>query len=107
MPRPPALVGLCPWTCFLSSCRAARCSPAPAVPLGAHLPAVDLPAQPLGSGLVLPAPFFAAVSFLTEPWLSGLERPYSQLTAVTSFAGVLLHALSRLRPRRTPSPGTT
>jgi hypothetical protein len=52
--------------------------------------------QLLGSGLVVLAPVFAAVGFFTEPWLSELQRPYSQLTAYASLAGMLLHAMSWL-----------
>jgi hypothetical protein len=48
----------------------------------------------LGSGLVVLAPPLAAAGFFTEPWLTGLERPYSQLTAFASLGGLLLHALS-------------
>jgi hypothetical protein len=48
----------------------------------------------LGSGLVVLAPPLAAAGFFTEPWLTGLERPYSRLTAFASLGGLLLHALS-------------
>ena len=56
-----------------------------------------------GSVLVLLAPVLAGVGFLTEPWLSGLDRPYSAPAIYASLAGLLLHAVSRL-PGRQPNP---
>src|SRR5262245_57171144 len=53
--------------------------------LTASLPGWRRWLQLLGSGLVLLAPLFAALAFFTEPWLTGLERPYSQLTAFACF----------------------
>jgi hypothetical protein len=47
--------------------------------------------QPVGSVLVLTTPFLAAAGFFTEPWLSGLERPYTRLAAYGCLAGMLLH----------------
>jgi hypothetical protein len=47
----------------------------------------------VGSGLILVSPFLAAVGFFTEPWLSGLERPWSRPTAYGCFAGMLLHLI--------------
>jgi hypothetical protein len=75
--------------------------------LTASLPGWRRWLQRLGSGLVLLAPVCAAVAFFIEPWLSGLERPYSQLTAFASFVGVLLHALGRLSWRQTSSSPPT
>jgi len=54
--------------------------------------------QRAGSVLLLAAPGFFAAAFLTEPWLTGLDRPYSRPGAVGSLAGVLLQLLSRVRP---------
>jgi hypothetical protein len=48
----------------------------------------------VGSGFLLATPFLAAVGFFTEPWLSGLDRPYSRLVAYGCLAGMLLHLLS-------------
>ncbi len=50
--------------------------------------------QRAGSALVLAAPWLLAAGFLTEPWLSGLERPYSRPAIYGSLAGILLHVLS-------------
>jgi hypothetical protein len=45
----------------------------------------------VGSVLLLAAPFLAAAGFFTEPWLSGLDRPYSRPVAYGCLAGMLLH----------------
>jgi hypothetical protein len=45
----------------------------------------------LGSVLILTTPFLAAAGFFTEPWLCGLERPYSRPAVYGCFAGMLLH----------------
>src|SRR5262245_28440887 len=47
--------------------------------------------RPVGSGLILSTPFLAAAGFFTEPWLSGLARPYSSPAAYACLAGMLLH----------------
>jgi hypothetical protein len=47
--------------------------------------------RPVGSVLVLATPFLAAAGFFTEPWLSGLERPYSRPAAYGCLAGMMLH----------------
>jgi hypothetical protein len=47
--------------------------------------------RPVGSVLVLATPFLAAAGFFTEPWLSGLERPYSCPAAYGCLAGMMLH----------------
>lgn len=54
----------------------------------------------LGSILVLAAPPLLAAGFLTEPWLSGLERPFSRPAIYASLAGVLVHAVSCWPQRR-------
>jgi hypothetical protein len=59
--------------------------------------------QRLGSALVLVAPPLLAAGFLTEPWLSGLDRPYSRPAIYGAFAGVLLHGISRWPRRESPS----
>jgi hypothetical protein len=48
----------------------------------------------LGSGLLLAAPGLALAGFFTEPWLSGLDRPYTRPVAYGSLAGVLLHLIA-------------
>ena len=45
----------------------------------------------VGSVFILASPFLAAAGFFTEPWLSGLERPYSRPAAYGCLAGMLLH----------------
>ena len=45
----------------------------------------------VGSVLLISTPLLAAVGFFTEPWQSGLERPYSRLAAYSCLAGMLLH----------------
>ena len=52
-----------------------------------------------GSVLLLAAPPLLAAGLLTEPWLSGLERPFSRPAIYASLAGVLLH-VGRCWPRR-------
>jgi hypothetical protein len=46
-----------------------------------------------GSLLVLGTPVFAAAAFFTEPWLSGLDRPYTRPAAYGALAGMLLHLI--------------
>jgi hypothetical protein len=47
--------------------------------------------RPVGSVFILATPFLAAAGFFTEPWLSGLERPYSRPAAYGCLAGMFLH----------------
>jgi ABC-type Fe3+ transport system permease subunit len=56
--------------------------------------------QRAGSALVLVAPLLLAVGFLTEPWLSGLDRPYSRPAIIGSLVGMGLHLISRWPGRR-------
>jgi hypothetical protein len=56
----------------------------------------------VGSVLVLATPFLAAAGFFTEPWLSGLDRPYSGPAAYGCLAGMVLHLLC-LSPGREAS----
>jgi hypothetical protein len=61
----------------------------------------------LGSLFILTAPPLLVAGFLTEPWLSGLERPYSKPAIYASLAGMVLHLLGRecrLRLLFSPSP---
>jgi hypothetical protein len=51
-----------------------------------------------GSVLVLAAPPLFAAAFLVEPWLEGLDRPYSRPAIYASLAGLLLHLVSAGRP---------
>jgi hypothetical protein len=46
-----------------------------------------------GSVLVLAAPFLAAAGFFVEPWLTGLDRPYTRPAAYGCLAGMLLHLI--------------
>ena len=78
--------------------------------LGVYLPAAS-PGwrcwlQRTGSLFLLAAPLLLGVAFLTEPWLTGLERPYTQPAVIGCLVGVLLHVLSRIprRPLRGASP---
>lgn len=48
-----------------------------------------------GSLMLLAAPILLLLGFATEPWLTGLERPYSRPALYGSLAGVLLHLVSR------------
>jgi hypothetical protein len=61
--------------------------------------------QRVGSALVAVAPLLLATGFLTEPWLSGLDRPYSRPAIYGSLAGLILHAGSRWRWRVRASAG--
>jgi hypothetical protein len=47
--------------------------------------------QSLGSLVLLAAPFVAVAGFCTEPWLTGLARPYTRPLAYGCLAGMLLH----------------
>jgi hypothetical protein len=49
-----------------------------------------------GSLLILAAPPLLAAGFLNEPWLSGLERPFSKPAIYGCLAGMVLHLLSRV-----------
>lgn len=68
--------------------------------LALGLYAVDAPAgwrrrlRCAGSLLVLAAPPLLVAGFLREPWLSGLDRPFSRPALYGSLAGMLLHLLS-------------
>lgn len=69
----------------------------------------------VGSVLILATPFLAAAAFFTEPWLSGLERPYTRPTAYGCLAGMLLHLVclsagagpGRAEPDAAPARGGT
>ncbi len=60
--------------------------------------------QNLGSCLLLLAPATLLVAFSTEPWLDGLDRPYSRPAIYGSLAGVILHLVAAGADRR---PNTT
>ena len=57
-----------------------------------------------GSVLILAAPPLLAAGFLTEPWLKGLDRPYSRPAIYGSLAGVVLHLLGGVLPSRERQP---
>lgn len=59
--------------------------------------------QGAGSLLLLTAPFLTAVGFFTEPWLTGLRRPFSTPATYCCLAGVLVHAAGRLAQRAFPA----
>lgn len=48
-----------------------------------------------GSLMLLAAPVLLLLGFATEPWLEGLERPYSRPALYGSLAGALLHLVAR------------
>jgi hypothetical protein len=52
-----------------------------------------------GSVLLLATPVLFAVAFLTEPWLTELERPYARPGIYFSLAGMLLHLIGSTPPR--------
>jgi hypothetical protein len=56
--------------------------------------------QAAGSALILAAPVLALAGFCTEPWQSGLDRPYTRVVVYATFGGVILHALGRIPGRR-------
>jgi hypothetical protein len=62
--------------------------------------------RPVGSILILATPLLAAAGFFTEPWLHGLERPYSRAAASTCLAGMLLHLICFSADRRTTGAET-
>jgi hypothetical protein len=47
----------------------------------------------VGSLLVLATPFLVAAGFFVEPWLTGLERPYSRPAIYGCLFGMVLHLL--------------
>lgn len=59
--------------------------------------------QRAGSILILLSPPLLITAFLIEPWLPGLQRPYSQPTIIACFAGCMAHLLSRWPMRRSPT----
>jgi hypothetical protein len=61
----------------------------------------------IGSALVLAAPPLLATGFLVEPWLTGLDRPYSRPAIYGSLAGLLLHGLASVPSRSPPGSGRT
>lgn len=60
--------------------------------------------QAVGSVLLLAGPFLTAIGFFTEPWLSGLQRPYSAPATYCCLGGALVHAAGRLAQRAFPAP---
>ncbi len=61
--------------------------------------------QITGSILILLGPPLLVVAFLIEPWLTGLDRPYSRPAIYGTAAGMMLHLLSwrPIRPRSLPA----
>jgi hypothetical protein len=64
-------------------------------------------AQRAGSALVLLAPPLLVAGFATEPWLSGLDRPYSRPALYGALAGMVLHLGSRWPRRSAPATAAT
>jgi hypothetical protein len=58
----------------------------------------------VGSLLVVTAPFVQAIAFFTEPWLSGLQRPYTGPAIYACYGGMLLHLVAMSRETRARSP---
>lgn len=53
--------------------------------------------QAAGSALLLVAPLLFLAGFLSEPWLGGLQRPWSRPGIYASLAGALLHLVATVR----------
>lgn len=51
--------------------------------------------QLLGSVLILAAPLLELAAFLREPFLGGLQRPFTAPAVYAALAGMLLHLASR------------
>jgi hypothetical protein len=58
----------------------------------------------VGSLLVLTAPFVQAIGFFTEPWLSGLARPYTGPAIYACYGGMLLHVIAMSPDKRVAAP---
>jgi hypothetical protein len=56
--------------------------------------------QRAGSVLILIAPPLLVTAFLIEPWLTGLDRPYSRPAVYGAGAGIVLHLLSCWRSHK-------
>lgn len=56
--------------------------------------------QLIGSLALLAGPPLFLVGFCTEPYLSGLARPYSRPAIYLTLAGVLLHLIAAIPGRR-------
>ena len=52
--------------------------------------------QTIGSCLILAGPPLLAGAFLTEPWLTDLDRPYTRPAIWSCLAGTVLHLLSQV-----------
>ena len=50
-----------------------------------------------GSVLVLAEPVLFALGFAVEPWLTGLDRPYTRPAVIGTFTGMMLHLVSCCR----------
>lgn len=68
--------------------------------LTARPPGWRLWLQRIGSVPILVAPFVQGVGFLTEPWMSGLERPYSRTAVIGGFVGMMFHLVGAWPRRR-------
>ncbi|MBX3414959.1 MAG: hypothetical protein KF708_19900 [Pirellulales bacterium] len=57
--------------------------------------------QLLGSAALLAGPPLFVAAFCTEPYLTGLARPWSRIAIYLAMAGAVLHLLANLPQRRT------
>ena len=58
--------------------------------------------QQAGSVLILAGPLLALAAFFREPFLGGLQRPFTFPVAVGSLVGIALHLASQGRSRSQP-----
>jgi len=59
--------------------------------------------QLLGSVLILAAPLLELAAFLREPFLGGLQRPFTKPAVYAALAGMLLHLAA---PSQSPGSST-
>lgn len=57
--------------------------------------------QLLGSAALLAAPALFFAGFCTEPYVSGLDRPWSRIAIYLAFAGSIFHLLAAIPSRNT------
>jgi hypothetical protein len=58
--------------------------------------------QALGSAALMATPVLFLAAFCTEPWLSGLDRPWTKPGAYLALGGIIVELVAAAgRPRRT------